>query len=187
MVTLTRTLLFQNQDEPLANNTTEEEIVIGKQLSRFDSKASSIPFANSSCGTIYRAPSLASNCSQAVLSGKNSRGPSRSRRRRRRGAMGRMSSSEPQLLVKRLSIVLDTDIDIIGGRRYPGTSRRFFYGRCPRDLLITVQDLKAFLTGFLLFIVNLGNVHIGVFNRDLLGPKKREIMDLKNSKDTKLY
>ena len=122
-----RTLLFQNQDEHLPNNnTTEEEIVLGKQLSRFDSKASSIPFANSSCGTIYRAPSLASNGSQIVLSGKSSRGPSRSRRRRRRGAMGRMSSSEPQLLVKRLSIVLDTDIDIIGGRRYPGTSKRFY-------------------------------------------------------------
>ena len=121
-----RLLLLPNQDEHLANNTTENEIIIGKQLARFDSKASSIPFANSSCGTIYRAPSLASNCSQVVLSGKSSRASNRSRRRRRRGAMGRMSSSEPQLLVKRLSIVLDTDIDIIGGRRYPGTSRRFY-------------------------------------------------------------
>ncbi|XP_065051300.1 protocadherin-like wing polarity protein stan [Rhopilema esculentum] len=122
----------QDEDEPLANNnTTEEEIVIGKQLSRFDSKASSIPFANSSCGTIYRAPSLASNCSQqqiVALSGKTSRGSRGSRRRRRRGNMGRMSRSEPQLLVRRLSIVLDTDIDIIGGRRYPGTSRRFYMG-----------------------------------------------------------
>ena len=112
------------------NNTTEEEIIIGKQLSRYDSKASSIPFANSSCGTIYRAPSVASNFSQnqVVLSGKSSRGSRASRRRRRRGAMGRMSSSEPQLLVRRLSIVLDTDIDMIGGRRYPGTARRFYMG-----------------------------------------------------------
>eukprot|EP00794_Sanderia_malayensis_P017016 gene17016-18730_t len=122
----------QDEDEPLANNnTTEEEIIIGKQLSRFDSKASSIPFANSSCGTIYRAPSLASNCSNqvpAILNGKSPRGSRGSRRRRRRGAIGRMSRSEPQLLVKRLSIVLDTDVDIIGGRRYPGTARRFHMG-----------------------------------------------------------
>jgi len=89
-----------DQDEPLANNSTEEEIFIVKQLSRFDSKASSIPFANSSCCTIYLAPSLASNFNQAVLSGNHSTGPSRSRRRQRRGAIGRMSSSEPQLLVK---------------------------------------------------------------------------------------